>query len=277
MMGRKGTIIIGIYISLLLIFSYYRPDVNTPAPDSNISAPYAKADVGIETPPGEEHSVGDPDLPTRSRGPKLVILIHDVSPVYSEYLKEVVRIISTYGLQSDTYLLIIPNHAEEYDLREYPEFVEYLHSLQREGYHIGLHGYTHIGREFECNKSAARKMLEKALEIMHGVNLTPEVFLPPRYALSSDARDVILAQNLTIITKDSVILPGGAENGITNREYTWYISKLKLPFELRRAKKDYETSEGSFFLSIHLKAVNNEAGMEFLRRFLDFVKKGGIG
>jgi predicted deacetylase len=202
-----------------------------------------------------------------------VILIHDVSPVYSDELKEIIDVISAYGLQTSTYLLVIPNHANKHDLREYPEFVDYLHSLEGEGYHIGLHGYNHIGTEFDCNGSVSRRKMENALHIMNSVNLTPEVFLPPEYALSDDAMVTVLRYNLTVITRDSIILPNGTREYIVNREYTWYVSKLELPFKLRDAEKDYLKTRGTFYLSLHPRAINNPAGIEFLREFLQFVKE----
>jgi len=265
MASKKKLIIAIVCIGLLLIMTDYEPYVNKEVIKVGIA-------TGNHYPPStpQNHSmVGGKNSTERP----LIILIHDVSPIYFNYLKEITSVISSYGLQNDTYLLIIPDHAGKYDLRKYPQFVKYLHSLEMEGYHIGLHGYTHIGREFDCNESTAEEKLERALEIMKAVNLTPTVFLPPRYALSKEAQDVILAHNLTIITKDSIIFPNGTEEQITNREYTWYISELKLPFELRRAKKDYLSSKDPFYLSIHPRAVNNKAGMKFLREFLGFVKE----
>jgi len=270
MAGKKGIVIMIICIGLLLTMAGHKTYVDKKI----IKVGMATGNHYMPTTP-QNHSPAKarvrPENPAET--PKLTILIHDVSPVYFNYLKEITAVISAYGLQNETYLLIIPDHADKYDLRKYPEFVEYLHSLEREGYHIGLHGYTHIGREFDCNESTAEERLENALEIMNDVNLTPTVFLPPRYALSREAEEVILAHNLTLITKDSIIFPNGTEEHITNREYTWYISKLKLPFELRKAKKDYLSSKDPFYLSIHPRAVNNEAGMEFLRKFLKFVKE----
>lgn len=205
---------------------------------------------------------------------ELVILVHDVSPVYREELGEILAVISLYGLQENTYLFIIPDHAGKNDLRKHPDFVEYLRSLREEGYHLDLHGYTHVGKEFNCSSEEAEVKLERALGIMAELNLTPEYFLPPRYALSEEAKNVLLSHNLTVITKDSIVLPNGTEVSIVNREYTWYLSPLELPFKLREAKEDYLKTEGIFYLSVHPKAVNNWAGMEFLKRFLEFAIKG---
>ncbi len=254
--------ILGIFCIILLL-SLALEVTNEGISKSKVNIVGGNPAVSLEQ--NESESVGENSTVS------LVILVHDVSPVYFDYLREIVRIIDSFGLQDSTYLLVIPDHAGKYDLTEYPRFVEYLHSLERDGYHIGLHGYTHIGREFDCNGSAAEDKLKKALGIMRKVNLTPTVFLPPRYALSKEALKVVLSHNLSVITKNFIVFPNGTTKRITNREYTWYLSRVKLPFELKKAEGDYLSSEYPFYLSIHPKAANNEAGMKFLREFLEFV------
>ena len=218
--------------------------------------------------------------PSKNEGrkaPTLVILVHDVSPVYEDELKELFDIISSYGFQNRTYLFVIPNHAGSNDLRERRGFVEYLHRLQAQGYTIGIHGYTHAGPEFNCSRDDAERKLGLAMEIMEAVNLTPEYFLPPHYALSEDALQVVLSRNMTVIGREEVITPNGWRERITNREYTWYLPRWKLAFELKRAEVEYLKTEGAFFLSLHPRAANDEAGLEFLRRFLEFVRKHKTG
>ncbi|WP_456419806.1 DUF2334 domain-containing protein [Methanocaldococcus infernus] len=92
-----------------------------------------------------------------------IIFIHDVSPKYFNELKDIEKIIDKYNYQDRTYLFIIVNHANEYNLKNYPKFVEYLHHLESKGYHIEYHGYNHIGEEFNCNKSVAEEKLNNSL------------------------------------------------------------------------------------------------------------------
>ncbi|MCD6372737.1 MAG: DUF2334 domain-containing protein [Thermococcus sp.] len=262
--GRSKFIIAVLVISILFLSVFSGRDEE----HSTGKKPVLAEEMGTLPQTPAPNSTGD----VQRRVP-LVILVHDVSPVYREELEEILDIVSQYGLQKNTYLFIIPDHAGQNDLRENADFVGYLSSLREEGYHIGLHGYTHEGEEFNCTSEEAKAKLEKALKIMADVNLTPEYFLPPRYALSEEAKTIVLSHNLTIITRDSLLRPDGTEIAVTNREYTWYISPFKLPFKLREAKKDYMNTDGVFYLSIHPKAVNNWAGMEFLKRFLEFVIK----
>ncbi len=200
------------------------------------------------------------------------ILVHDVSPVYTEQLREITAVIDSYGLQNETYLFVIPNHGGEKPLCRYPAFVEFLKELEREGYHIELHGYTHVGREFDCNADRAEEKLELGLGEFRKCGLPyPRYFIAPRYALSKDALDVLLGHNITVIGQNFIYFPNGEVEHICNREYTWYLDEGALPRELSMAEGAYLSVRGTFFLSIHPKAVNTGAGMEFLRDFLGFV------
>ncbi len=209
---------------------------------------------------------------------KPIILIHDVSPKYFNELKDIEKTINKNHYQDRTYLFLIVNHANKYNLKNYPKFVKYLHHLNNEGYHIEYHAYNHIGREFDCNKSVAEEKLNNSFKILNdcGVDTNNiQYFIPPRYGLSKDSEGVFLNKNITIIM-DYYILK--KENNtikkiiITNKEYTWYLPKnMSKKMELL-ALSDYETSQHQFCLSIHPKAVNYGGGLEFLDYFLNKTK-----
>ena len=202
---------------------------------------------------------------------RFAILIHDVSPGYLPQLRQITGIIDAYNLQNETYLFVIPNHGGKEPMERYPEFVAFLRNLSAEGYHIELHGYDHIGDEFDCNAEVAEEKLETGLEAFRILNLSgPDYFIAPRYALSEEALYVLLKDNITVIGEDFVYYPNGTVEPILNREYTWYLPSPLLDYQLESAEEVYQNSGGTFFLSIHPKAVNNCAGIEFLRRFLAF-------
>ena len=208
---------------------------------------------------------------------RFAIFIHDVSPGYLTQLEAITSLIDEYGLQNKTYLFVIPDHGGEMPMWKYRAFMDFLERLKREGYHIELHGYTHIGDEFNCNSTLARRKLELGLRALALLNVTPKYFIAPRYSLSSGALRVILNHNITVIGRDFIYFPNGRVEPIYNREYTWYIPSPLLPHELSSAESVYLNINGTFFLSVHPKAVNNDAGMEFLRKFLRFVSESGLG
>ncbi|NJE01733.1 DUF2334 domain-containing protein [Thermococcus sp. JdF3] len=199
------------------------------------------------------------------------ILIHDVSPGYFEQLREVTALIDEYSLQNATYLFVIPNHGGGMPLEDYPAFVAFLGRLEAEGYHIELHGYTHIGDEFNCGANLAAEKLELGLEALAPLNASPAYFIAPRYSLSEDALAVLLSRNITIIGEDFVYFPNGTIEPIYNREYTWYLPSPLLDYQLASARASYAHTRGTFLLSIHPGAVNSGDGMEFLKRFLNVV------
>ncbi|NJE54962.1 DUF2334 domain-containing protein [Thermococcus sp. 21S9] len=208
---------------------------------------------------------------------RFAILVHDVSPGYLPQLRQITAVIDEYGLQNETYLFVIPDHGGEMPVWKYRDFMEFLAKLEREGYHIELHGYTHIGDEFDCNATVAEKKLELGLRALSYLNVTPEYFIAPRYALSNGALEVLLDHNITVIGRNFIYFPNGTVEPIYNREYTWYVPSFLLPYQLTSAESAYVNTNGTFFLSIHPKAVNNRPGIEFLREFLEFVSKSGLG
>lgn len=209
---------------------------------------------------------------TFPRSCRLVILVHDVSPVYLKELKEITEIIDEYGMANNTYFFVIPNHAGKHPIDKDPDFVKFLKESQAKGCHIELHGYVHEYREFDCDAGTARKKLELGLEELRALNFSPSYFVPPNYAISEDALKVVLSHNLSVITKDTLYTPQGTSYKIINREYTWYLqnSSTKLNITLKKAKHDYTRCKGTFYLSIHPRAVNHGAGLKFLREFLSF-------
>ncbi|WP_064496918.1 DUF2334 domain-containing protein [Methanocaldococcus jannaschii] len=213
---------------------------------------------------------------------KPIILIHDVSPVYFKELKEIVKIIDKYHYQNRSYLFLIVNHANKYNLKNYPEFVDYLHKLEKEGYHIEFHAYNHIDDEFNCNKTVAEEKLNKSFKILEECGFNPKkikYFIPPRYKLSEDAEKLFLGRNITIILENKMITEKDGkivEISITNREYTWYLPKPLVKVAEKIATTDYKLSikeNRKFFLSIHPKAVNYGSGLEFLDYFLNETSK----
>ncbi|HII61643.1 DUF2334 domain-containing protein [Pyrococcus horikoshii] len=207
--------------------------------------------------------------------PQFIILIHDVSPVYSNYIQNITEIISTYNFQNSTILLVIPNHANEHPISGDPKFQALIRELEKEGYKVGIHGYNHIGEEFNCDSETAKIKLSLAIEELNASNITFErIFLPPRYKISKDPLNVLLENNFTVFLKDRICYPSGTCIRIKEREYTWYTGKIRAKILLQVAKFEYTHTKGVFVLSVHPKAVNYGGGMYFLEEFLKYVREG---
>uniref|UniRef100_A9AA29 Polysaccharide deacetylase n=1 Tax=Methanococcus maripaludis (strain C6 / ATCC BAA-1332) TaxID=444158 RepID=A9AA29_METM6 len=206
-----------------------------------------------------------------------IILIHDVSPVYLEDLKEIDEVISKYGYSKRTYLFLIVNHANDNPLEKNQDFVKYIRYLQTKGYNIELHGYDHIEREFDCNYSIAMEKIEKSLEILNTYKIDGiSCILPPRYGISEDSKKTMLENGFSVIIGQYAFEMNNGKTykyNITNNEYTWYLEENTTSNQLNLAKEEYLESEYKYFLSIHPKAVNYGGGIEFLDEFLNFTKE----
>ncbi|MBA2861250.1 hypothetical protein HNP90_000110 [Methanococcus maripaludis] len=206
-----------------------------------------------------------------------IILIHDVSPVYLEDLKEIDEVISKYGYSKRTYLFLIVNHANDNPLKENQNFVKYIRYLQTKGYNVELHGYDHIEREFDCNYSIASEKIEKSLEILNTYKFDEiSCILPPRYGISEDSKKAMLNNGFSIIIGQYAFEMNNNSvytYNITNKEYTWYLEENNTKNQLNLAEEEYLESEYKYFLSIHPKAVNYGGGIEFLNEFLNFTKE----
>ncbi|MFA4661467.1 DUF2334 domain-containing protein [Pyrococcus kukulkanii] len=202
-----------------------------------------------------------------------MVLVHDVSPAYTSNVREIAELLKDLGYQNSTMLFIIPNHAGNHPISKDENFTKLIRGLEKEGFKVGIHGYTHSMDEFNCNSSLAEAKIEEAIEEMHKANITFErVFIPPQYSISQDALKVLLKNNFTVILKDKIYYPNGSCAKIANREYTWYASNWSLGIRLFIAKLNYRLHSDNFMLSIHPKAVNHGCGMEFLRKFLEWLK-----
>ncbi|AEK72772.1 polysaccharide deacetylase [Thermococcus sp. 4557] len=241
----------------------------TPPPDGGFSRHTDQNEgvLGITVRKEERKTNNEPPL----------ILVHDVTPYYFEDIRQIIAVLDEYNCSNSTILFVIPvfdttHYGDEWSLRNHPDFVNYLHELQRRGYRVELHGYGHTYHEFNCSYETANEKLDNATALMSSLgfsNLT--LFLPPAWALNNESLRAILEHNLTVVMPNWLILPNGTRQRIWNREYTWYIGESQVDDRLSVALHDYrKTSEEGipFYLSVHPGVVNYGGGLDFLRAFL---------
>ncbi|GEM_PF-4155703 len=207
-----------------------------------------------------------------------VLFIHDISPIYFNYLKEIDKTVRANHFEKFTYLFLITYHHGKYNLANYPKFVNYLKQMEKAGYHMEYHAYKHNGAEFCCTGKEAEYKLDASLAILkkcgfRNVNL----FFPPHGIITKSAINVFLNHHIAVITKRILFVPtpkGLKAYPTDNQEYTWYIKEKQLPGKLKRAKLNYSMAlkNGELFcLSVHPGAVNTTAGMKFLKEMLQFI------
>jgi len=203
---------------------------------------------------------------------KPVLLIHDVSPWYIDYIKEIVAVTDKFGYQDSTYLFVIVNHAERAPIERYRDFIDYLHGLEKKGYHIELHGYNHIGKEYDTDYKTASEDLRRAMVTMFMLGFLPHYIFPPRNAYTRDSLSAMHAFGLNVITANNYYGANGEHVKIMAREYTWYL-ETKQQYEKEKTKfiqdRNYAINHNiPFYISIHPKAVNTLFGMKLLREIL---------
>ncbi len=206
-----------------------------------------------------------------------VIFIHDIAPEYEPYIKQITDIINEYGFQKYTYLFLITFHHGKYNIENYPKFVSFLKKLRSEGYHIEFHAYLHEGAEFDCDYETAVSKIEISEGILQRCGFVHiNLFFPPHGKVSRSAIRAFLQKNISVITKRILLVPKKNEikaYSIDNQEFCWYITEKNLGYKIQKAEKNYETAEKErelFCLSVHPKAVNTKAGLQFLKTMLAF-------
>jgi predicted deacetylase len=75
---------------------------------------------------------------------RLLLAVHDVSPVHERALRHIAGELERLGLHRYS-MLVVPDYHGEWPLEEHPEFCRWLSGLAEGGVDIVLHGLTHIG------------------------------------------------------------------------------------------------------------------------------------
>lgn len=207
---------------------------------------------------------------------ELWIEIHDVSPSYGyEKLDEILRVIEKHqGGYEKVVLFVIPNHGGKAPLHKYPEFTAKLKELQERGYILGVHGYTHLEPlkhfEFDCSVEEASGLLSRIQYEFNESGLElPSYFVPPAWRTSYSVDDYLRSNFEYVYYLFYIDTPRGTLP-YNSHEYIWHELELG---SLAQAKKDYENTEGVFRFTMHVGAVNNEKGLEFIDEFLSWVAK----
>ncbi|MBU7018764.1 MAG: DUF2334 domain-containing protein [Theionarchaea archaeon] len=204
----------------------------------------------------------------------------DISAGYPhQYLDEIEDILNRYGVRITFF--VIPYHGEWDLLTDYPSFVDTLNRAEEKGHEIALHGYAHYEDEFVCSPEEQVQALENALSIMEEAGFTVKGFRAPCFKATPQTAGILKEYNFlydssTFGESGDVSFEGVLPEIPSGYEYSWYITGEDLPEMLDQAKMDFETQyskESIFSLVIHMKAVNEGEGMQFLEDFLLYVNE----
>lgn len=207
-----------------------------------------------------------------------VITCDDVSSGYPvEYHKEILTTLEKYNFTCTFF--VIPYHGKWDLLTDSPEHINFLHTAEYLGHEIALHGYTHCENEFVCAPEKQEEYLKKGLTIMEEAQFTVKGFRAPCLQTTSETLNILQKYNFVYDSSEfgmgEINMDGPIPQIPSGHEYTWYIQSEDLEEKLYTAQKEFDTAvkdKGLFTMVLHVKAVNEGAGMQFLDKFLSYVK-----
>lgn len=86
----------------------------------------------------------EPALTLSSRDKRLILCLHDVSPMSFRRIREIDEFYEEIGAGARYAMLVVPNFGGEWSLSDHPEFVNWLKSRIDAGVELFLHGYFHF-------------------------------------------------------------------------------------------------------------------------------------
>lgn len=143
---------------------------------------------------------------------KLVVSIHDVSPLTRELVSEMLVDLKAVGVDR-TSLLVIPDHHRKAPIKAAPGFGDWLKGLRQEGHEVVAHGFYHWrpkregqggwttlvnryytageGEFYDLSEEEARELLERGKKMFGELGLEPEGFIAPAWLLGKEAENAV--------------------------------------------------------------------------------------
>lgn len=165
--------------------------------------------------------------------PKLLVSIHDVSPVTLAETRDAIDLVGRAGVPpSALTVLAVPFHAEQISLADDDATTRYLRELVAAGATLVSHGYTHrmVGRartpwqwlltrwfardEAElalCDGDETARRLDAAAAIFAAAELEPYGFVPPAWLLSAAAAAVVVGRFPFVETFGGIAIGDGPQ------------------------------------------------------------------
>jgi uncharacterized protein len=171
---------------------------------------------------------------------KLVVSIHDVSPLTQTVTKSILTELNELGI-GQTSLLVIPNHHHRAPVRHDSGFKEWLISAVEKGHEPVLHGYYHLrrgrpddswrskivtefytaseGEFFDLTEREARERLKNGLADLAFLSREISGFIAPAWLLGNEAEKAVRALGFKYTTRVATV--NAFDKVIQSRSLVW--------------------------------------------------------
>jgi predicted deacetylase len=145
-----------------------------------------------------------------SHTPRIVISLHDVSPLTEGRCRRIVQELEQMGVQKLS-LLVIPDHHAKGRTVDAPALCEWLRQCAQNGHEIVTHGYFHRrekkpgenlmqrmttrvytageGEFFDAGRAEAAALVRRGNDELRSVGLAPRGFIAPAWLLGAEAEN----------------------------------------------------------------------------------------
>lgn len=204
---------------------------------------------------------------------KVSVEIHDLSPYYSvEDMRNILQAVNK-PCANQIILGVIPKHndSKKNILTNKPKFVRFLkEAAKNPTIQIANHGLTHNDQEFNTTEESVEKKLREVKEIWKDAGFqTPEIFIPPMWALNQESLKLVLNDFKEVRTKDYIITEGRRTKlPVKPTAVNWTEGSVNI--WLYKKILEYKFYEKPIYrISLHVSKAENPGSLKFLSLYLE--------
>jgi predicted deacetylase len=171
-------------------------------------------------------------LPLREIDPaerRVVVSVHDVTPVFRTELEEIFRVLHRMGVDVRTDL-VVPVHGKGPALADDQSgFNDLLRRQRDRGAELGLHGLHHEYAEFlRTDRAWAESAVDRAMEeFRRALGVAPAGFVPPQWLMSRNSLQAVFSRGFEYVATMTALIPaGGAPRPAFPMGYDWGLTAV---------------------------------------------------